>query len=70
MPSEPTGYLFENRTNTEAIALNRLFQSKIRRRYSPKYTLYSAQRDVKLAGKTLPRGAILIRTVEPPSTTD
>ena len=63
--SEPTGYLFENRTNTEAIVLNRLFKARFAD-HSPRYTLYSAQRDVELAGKTFPRGTILIRTAEPP----
>ena len=63
--SEPTGYLFENRTNTEAIALNRLFKARLADN-SPKYTLHSAQRDVELGGKTFPPGTILIRTVEPP----
>ena len=47
--AEPTGYLFENRTNTEAIALNRLFQAKFADD-NPRYTLYSAQRDVELPG--------------------
>ena len=63
--SEPTGYLFENRTNTEAIALNRLFKARLADN-SPKYTLHSAQRDVELGGKTFPPGTILIRTAEPP----
>lgn len=68
--AEPTGYLFENRTNTEAIVLNRLFQARFPDN-SPRYTLYSAQRDVELAGTSkisgFPRGTILIRTAEPPS---
>ena len=67
--AEPTGYLFENRMNTEAIALNRLFQARFADN-NPRYTLYSAQRDVELAGTPkisgLPRGTILIRTAEPP----
>ena len=63
--SEPTGYLFENRTNMEAIVLNRLFNSRLADN-SPKYTLYSSKRDIELAGKTFPRGTILIRTAEPP----
>ena len=63
---EPTGYLFENRTNTETIVLNHLLKARFADN-SPRYTLYSAQRrDVELAGKTLPRGTILIRTAEPP----
>ena len=63
--SEPTHYLFENRTNIEAIARNRLFKARLADN-SPKYTLYSAQRDIELGGKTFPRGTILIRTAEPP----
>ena len=67
--AEPTGYLFENRTNTEAIVLNRLFQARFADN-SPRYTLYSAQRDVDLGGTSkisgFPRGTILIRTAEPP----
>ena len=67
--SEPTGYLFENRTNTAAIVLNRLFNARLADN-SPKYTLYSAQRDIELAGTSkisgFPRGTILIRTAEPP----
>ncbi|MCY3742441.1 MAG: M14 family metallopeptidase [Candidatus Poribacteria bacterium] len=62
---EPTSYLFENRTNAEALFLNHLFNARFGDD-SPKYKLYSARRDVELAGKTLPRGAILIKTVEPP----
>ena len=63
--SEPTHYLFENRTNTEAIVLNRLFKARLADN-SPKYTLFSAKRDIELGGKTLPPGTILIRTAEPP----
>ena len=63
--SEPTHYLFENRTNTEAIVLNRLFRARLADN-SPKYTLFSAKRDIALGGKTLPPGTILIRTAEPP----
>lgn len=63
--SEPTGYLFENRTNVEAIFLNRLFNERLADN-SPKYRLYWARRDVEIAGKTLPSGTILIQTVEPP----
>ena len=62
---EPTGYLFENRTNAEAIALNRLLSATLADN-SPKYTLYWANRDIDVQGKTFPRGAILIRTAEPP----
>ena len=62
---EPTGYLFENRTNREALFLNYLFNARFGDN-SPKYRLYWAQRNVELAGKTLPPGAILIKTVEPP----
>ena len=62
---EPTSYLFENRTNVEAILLNRLFNAGLTDN-SPQYNLYWARRDVELAGKTLPRGTILIKTVEPP----
>ena len=62
---EPTGYLFENRTNTEAIVLNRLLKARFADN-SSRYTLHSAQRAVELAGKTFPHGTILIRTAEPP----
>ena len=62
---EPTSYLFENRTNAEALFLNHLFNTRFGDN-SSKYKLYWAQRDVELAGKTLPRGTILIKTVEPP----
>ena len=62
---EPTSYLFENQTNVEAVVLNHLFNAKLGDN-SPKYNLYWARRDVELAGKTLPRGTILIQTVEPP----
>ena len=63
--SEPTGYLFENRTNVEALFLNHLFNARFGDN-SPKYKLYWAQRDVELADKTLPHGTILIKTMEPP----
>ena len=63
--SEPTGYLFENRTNVEALFLNHLFNTRFGDN-SPKYKLYWAQRNVQLAGKTLSPGSILIKTVEPP----
>ena len=67
--SEPMGYLFENRTNRAAIVLNRLFNARLADN-SPKYTLYSAQRDIELAGTSkisgFPRGTILIRTAKPP----
>ncbi|MXV76563.1 peptidase M14 [Candidatus Poribacteria bacterium] len=63
---EPTSYLFENRTNAEALFLNHLFNARLGDD-SPKYKLYWARRDVELAGKTLPPGAILIKTVEPPA---
>jgi len=63
--AEPTSYLFENRTNVEAILLNRLLNAGLTDN-GPQYNLYSARRDVELAGKTLPRGTILIKTVEPP----
>ncbi len=63
--TEPTSYLFENRTNVEAILLNRLFNAGLTDN-SPQYNLYWARRDVELAGKTLPRGTILIKTMEPP----
>ncbi len=62
---EPTGYLFENRTNTEAIVINRLLKARFADN-SSRYTLHSAQRAVELAGKTFPHGTILIRTAEPP----
>ena len=52
---EPTSYLFENRTNMEAIVLNRLFNEKLPDN-SPKYNLYWARRDVELAGKTYHAG--------------
>ncbi len=64
-PPEPTSYLFENRTNAEALFLNHLFTARFGDN-SPKYKLYWARRDVELADKTLPPGAILIKTVEPP----
>ena len=63
--AEPTSYLFENRTNVEAILLNRLLNAGLTDN-GPQYNLGWAQRDVELAGKTLPRGTILIKTVEPP----
>ena len=50
--SEPTNYLFENRTNMEAIVLNRLFNERLTDN-SPKYNLYWARRDVELAGKNI-----------------
>ena len=62
---EPTGYLFENRTNVETIFLNHLFNAKLADN-SPKYKLHRARRDVEIAGKTLPKGTILIKTTEPP----
>ena len=62
--SEPKGYLFENRTNAEAIVLNRLFNAKLADN-SPKYTLYRADREIESGGKTFPRGSILIRTAAP-----
>ena len=62
---EPKGYLFENRTNVEAIVLNRLFDAKLADN-SPKYTLYRADREIESGGKTFPRGSILIRTAVPP----
>ena len=62
---EPTGYLFENRTNVETIFLNHLFNAKLADN-SPKYKLHLARRDVEIAGKTLPKGTILIKTAEPP----
>ena len=62
---EPKGYLFENRTNAEAIVLNRLFNSKLADN-SPKYTLYRADREINSGGKTFPRGSILVRTAAPP----
>ena len=62
---EPKGYLFENRTNAEAIVLNRLFDAKLADN-SPKYTLYRADREINSGGKTFPRGSILIRTAAPP----
>ena len=62
---EPTGYLFENRTNVEAIVLNHLFNAKLADN-SPKYTLYWANREVNSGGKMFSRGSILIRTAVPP----
>ena len=62
---EPTSYLFENRTNAEALFLNHLFNARFGDN-SRKYKLYWAERNVELAGETLPPGAILIKTVEPP----
>ena len=62
---EPTSYLFENRTNTEALFLNHLFNARFGDN-TPKYKLYWARRDVELTSKMLPPGAILIKTVEPP----
>ncbi len=63
--SEPTGYLFENRTNAEAIILNRLFNAKLADN-SPKYTLYQTDREIERGDKTFPRGTVLIRTALPP----
>ena len=62
---EPTGYLFENRTNLEAIVLNRLLNAKLADN-SPRYTLHRADREIESGGKTFPRGSILIRTAAPP----
>ena len=62
---EPTGYLFENRMNVEAIFLNRLFNERLADN-SPKYTLYRADREINSGGKTFSRGSILIRTAFPP----
>ena len=62
---EPKGYLFENRTNVEAIVLNRLFNAKLADN-TAKYTLYRADREVDSGGKIFPRGSILIRTTAPP----
>jgi len=62
---EPQGYLFENRTNAEAIVLNRLFNAKLEDN-SPKYMLYRADREINSGGKIFPRGSILIRTTVPP----
>ena len=62
---EPKVYLFENRTNAEAILLNRLFNSRLTDN-SPRYTLYRADREIARGGKTFPRGSILIRTAAPP----
>ncbi len=63
--SEPKGYLFENRTNAEAIVLNHLFNAKLADN-SPKYTLHRAHRDINSGGKTFSPGSILIRTTVPP----
>ena len=62
---EPKGYLFENRTNVEAIVLNRLFNAKLADN-SPKYTLYRADQEINSGGRTFPRGSVLIRTAAPP----
>ena len=62
---EPTGYLFENRTNVESIFLNRLFSAKLADN-SPKYTLHRANREINSGGKIFSRGTILIRTAFPP----
>ncbi len=61
---EPKGYLFENRTNAEAIVLNRLFNTKLEDN-SAKYTLYRADREINSGGKIFPRGSILIKTTAP-----
>ena len=53
--AETKGYLFENRTNVEAIVLNRLFNAKLADN-TPKYTLYRADREVNSGGKIFPRG--------------
>ncbi len=63
--AETKGYLFENRTNVEAIVLNRLFNAKLADN-TPKYTLYRADREVNSGGKIFPRGSILVRTTAPP----
>ena len=62
---EPTVYLFENRTNVEAVVLNHLFKANLADN-SPKYELHWARRDIVLADKTFPRGSVLIKTVAPP----
>ena len=62
---EPTGYLFENRTNLEAIVLNRLLNAKLADN-SPRYTLYRADQEIESGGKTFSRGSILIKTAAPP----
>ncbi len=63
---EPTSYLFQNRSNREAILLNRLLQAT-REDNTPLYQLYWAQREVMVHGnRKLPRGTVLIRTAEPP----
>lgn len=60
---EPTGYLFENRTNVETIVLNHLFEETLMAN-GTKYRLYIANREVESGDKTFPRGTILIRMVE------
>ncbi len=65
MVPEPTGYLFENRTNVEAIVLNHLLSATLADN-SPKYTLYWAKREITRGDKTFPRGSILIKTAVPP----
>ena len=62
---EPTGYLFPNRSNVEAIVLNRLFNAKLADG-SPRYQLYWARREIEGQGETFPRGTILIKPAEPP----
>ena len=62
---EPRGYLFENRTNAEAIVLNHLFNAKLADN-SPKYTLYQANRKIEGGSKTFLPGTVLIRTALPP----
>ncbi len=63
---EPTGYLFENRSNRETMLLNQLLRTT-RADGNPAYRLYWAKREIEIQGnqKLLP-GAILIRTGVPP----
>ena len=60
---EPTGYLFQNRTNVEAIVLNRLFNAKLADG-TPRYQLYWARRELEVQGKEFARGSILVRMRE------
>lgn len=64
---EPFGYLFENRTNAEAIVLNHLFNKDL---MTDAFTLYSSNKEIVSGNKTFPRGTILIRRMPDGTTLD